>query len=76
VVQIDAFMETIKAIAEVHAENMEFREQLFKDPKFKAEEQRRIRRCIARRNQKMFELLKEWRLEGSVIDQMEEDIRT
>jgi RNA polymerase primary sigma factor len=75
VVQIDAFMETIKAIAQVHAENMDFREQLFKDPDLKAEEQRRIRRCIARRNQKMFELLKEWRLEGSVIDQMEEDIR-
>jgi RNA polymerase primary sigma factor len=76
VVQIDSFMETIKAIAGVHAENMEFREQLFSDPDLKAEEQRRIRRCIARRNQKMFELLKEWRLEGSVIDQMEEDIRT
>jgi RNA polymerase primary sigma factor len=76
VVQIDAFMETIKAISQVHAENMDFREQLFKDPDLKAEEQRRIRRCIARRNQKMFELLKEWRLEGSVIDQMEEDIRT
>jgi RNA polymerase primary sigma factor len=74
-VQIEAFVGTIKAIAAVHAENMDFREKLFNDQKLKPEEQRRIRRCIARRNQKMFELLKEWRLEGSVIDQMEEDIR-
>ena len=75
VVQIQAFVGTIKAITAVHAENMDFREKLFNDQKLKSEEQRRIRRCIARRNQKMFELLKEWRLEGSVIDQMEEDIR-
>jgi len=75
-VQIEAFMSTIKAIAEVHAENMEFRQQLFDDHKLKPDEQRRIRRCITRRNQKIFDMLKEWRLEGSVIDQIEEDIRT
>ncbi|KJS29380.1 MAG: RNA polymerase sigma factor RpoD [Desulfatitalea sp. BRH_c12] len=75
-VQIEAFMSTIKAIAEVHAENMEFRQQLFDDQKLKPDEQRRIRRCITRRNQKIFDMLKEWRLEGSVIDQIEEDIRT
>ena len=39
------------------------------------EEQRRMRRNITRRNQKIFDMLKEWRLEGSVIDQIEEDIR-
>jgi RNA polymerase primary sigma factor len=74
-VQIEAFLTTIKSIAEVHVENMEFRRQLFDDQKLKAEEQRRIRRCITRRNQKIFDMLKEWRLEGSVIDQIEEDIR-
>ena len=74
-VQIDAFVSTIRAIAEVHGENMSFREQLFNDGHLKSDEQRRIRRCITRRNQKLFDLLKEWRLEGSVIDQMEEDIR-
>ncbi|MCJ8500601.1 RNA polymerase sigma factor RpoD [Desulfatitalea sp. M08but] len=74
-VQIDAFVGTIRAIAEVHGENMSFREQLFNDDHLKSDEQRRIRRCITRRNQKLFDLLKEWRLEGSVIDQMEEDIR-
>jgi RNA polymerase primary sigma factor len=74
-VQIEAFIKTIKAITEIHAENMVFREQLFNNQKLKPEEQRRIRRSIARRNQKIFDMLKEWRLEGSVIDQIEEDIR-
>jgi RNA polymerase primary sigma factor len=75
VVQIEAFLKTIKSIAEVHAENMDYRRQLFEDQKLKSDEQRRIRRCITRRNQKIFEMLKDWRLEGSVIDQIEEDIR-
>jgi RNA polymerase primary sigma factor len=74
-VQIDAFLATIKSIAEVHNENMEFRDTLFDDQKVQSEEQRRIRRNITRRNQKIFDMLKEWRLEGSVIDQIEEDIR-
>jgi RNA polymerase primary sigma factor len=74
-VQIESFVGTIRGIDEVHTENMGFREQLFNEDNLKHDEQRRIRRCITRRNQKMFDLLKEWRLEGSVIDQMEEDIR-
>jgi RNA polymerase primary sigma factor len=73
--QIDAFMKTLAFIRQVHEENIEFRDKLFNDKKLDADEQRRIRRCITRRNQKIFDLLKEWRLEGSVIDQIEEDIR-
>jgi len=75
-VQIETFMKTVKGIAEIHEENMGFREKLFDgSSKLKPEEQRRIRRCISRRNQKIFDMLKEWRLEGSVIDQLEADIR-
>ena len=75
-VQIETFMKTVKGIAEIHEENMGFREKLFdSSSKLKPEEQRRIRRCISRRNQKIFDMLKEWRLEGSVIDQLEADIR-
>ncbi len=74
-VQIEAFMNTMKSISEVHEENLSFRQSLFDDHKLKAEEQRRIRRCITRRNQKIFDMLKEWRLEGGIIDQIEEDIR-
>jgi RNA polymerase primary sigma factor len=75
VTQIDAFIKTIHAINKVHEENMKFRDMLFNNHKLKSDEQRRIRRCITRRNQKIFDMLKEWRLEGSVIDQIEEDIR-
>ncbi len=74
-VQIGAFLDTMHTIAEVHAENMDFRDKLFSDDKLNADEQRRLRRCITRRNQKIFDSLKEWRLEGSVIDQIEDDIR-
>jgi RNA polymerase primary sigma factor len=73
--QIDAFITTITDIRKVHEENMEFREKLFDDHKLDSDEQRRIRRCVTRRNQKIFDMLKDWRLEGSVIDQIEEDIR-
>jgi RNA polymerase primary sigma factor len=75
VAQIDAFIKTIHDINKVHEENMKFRDMLFNNHKLKADEQRRIRRCISRRNQKIFDMLKEWRLEGNVIDQIEEDIR-
>ena len=73
--QIKAFITTITNITEVHDENMAFRDKLFNDNKMAADEQRRIRRCITRRNQKIFDMLKEWRLEGNVIDQIEDDIR-
>ena len=73
--QINAFMTTLASIREVHEENIEFRAKLFNDSKLNGDEQRRIRRCITRRNQKIFDMLKEWRLEGSVVDQIEEDIR-
>ncbi len=73
--QIQAFLTTLTSIREVHEENMAFRDNLFDDQKLDADEQRRIRRCITRRNQKIFDMLKDWRLEGSVIDQIEEDIR-
>jgi RNA polymerase primary sigma factor len=73
--QIVSFLGTLRDIAQVHGENMEFREKIFDETKLQADEQRRIRRCVTRRNQKIFEMLKDWRLEGNVIDQIEEDIR-
>jgi RNA polymerase primary sigma factor len=75
VAQINAFIDTITNITSVHDENMTFRDKLFNNNKMAADEQRRIRRCITRRNQKIFDMLKQWRLEGNVIDQIEEDIR-
>ncbi len=72
--QIESFLSTIRAIKEIDEENRVYREKLFssdQDP----DEQRRIRRCIARRNSKIFDVFKDWRLEGSVIDKIEENIR-
>jgi len=72
-VQTERFVETIRAIRELHAENSELRERLF-DPQTKPDEKRRCRRSIARRNSKVFELLKDWRLEAGVIDRIEQRI--
>ncbi len=73
VLQIESFMNTIDVIRNIDAENREYREKLFTND-LDPDEQRRIRRCIARRNTKIFEALQGWRLEGSMIDKIEENI--
>ena len=72
--QIENFMTAIRAIQKIHGENSAFREDLF-SPKTDPDEKRRIRRCIARRNTKIFELLKDWRLESGIADKIEMLIR-
>ncbi len=74
VVQTERFLGTIHGIKELHNENMRYREKLFSQ-KINSEKQRKIRRRIARRANKIFELLKDWRLESSVVDSMEGKIR-
>ena len=73
-VQIDNFLETIASIRNVNAENDAYRERIFSET-LEPDEARRVRRCIMRRNNKIFELLKGWRLEGGVIDRIEAHIR-
>jgi RNA polymerase primary sigma factor len=73
-VETEKFLDTIRAIKEIDAENSRYRQKLF-DVELTAEEQRRVRRSIARRNNKIFELLKDWRLESGVIDKIEKQIR-
>ena len=72
-VQIENYLNTVKAIEVIHLENENYREQLFASDDI--DEQRRIRRSINRRNNKIFELLKEWRFEGGVIEKIERIIR-
>ena len=74
VVQTEKFLNTIRIIKEIHDENHGFREKLFTQ-KMTAEKQRKLRRSIARRATKIFESLKDWRLESSVIDSIEGKIR-
>ena len=72
--QIENFLKTINAIRELYEEITAYREQIF-TRNLASDEQRRLRRSINRRNAKVFELLKNWRLEGGVIDQIERRIR-
>ena len=74
IVQTEKFLDTIRVIKETHEENRAYREKLFMS-KMVPEEQRRFRRNIARRSSKIFEALKDWRLESSVIDRIEGKIR-
>jgi RNA polymerase primary sigma factor len=74
VFQTEKFLGTIRGIKEIHEENRAYREELFAQ-KLSAEKQRKLRRSIARRSTKIFELLKDWRLEASVIDRIEGKIR-
>jgi RNA polymerase primary sigma factor len=72
--QTEKFLTTIREIKKIHGENKIIREQLFStslDP----EENRKLKRDLARKIDKIFDLLKEWRLETSVIDGIEGDIR-
>ncbi len=73
-VQIDYLLKTINAIQLVHEENEVFRAKLFSS-NLESDEQRRIRRCVARRNKKIFELLKDWRFENVLLDKIEKLIR-
>ena len=73
-VQIDNFLKTITAIHDVNNENQQYRERMFTEA-LEPDEARRVRRCIMRRNNKIFDLLKGWRLEGGVIDRIEAHIR-
>lgn len=73
-IQIERFLETVHAIRSIHEENKVYREKLFAS-NLESDEQRRIRRCITRRNNKIFDLLKEWRFESGVIDKIEKLVR-
>ena len=73
IVQTEKFLETIRAIKEIHEENKSFRDKLY-SRKLDTDQKRKIKRNISRRANKIFELLKDWRLEASVIDDIESKI--
>ena len=72
--QMEKFLSTIRTIKKLHAENAEMREQLF-SAKLDQEEQRKLNRNSTQRIDKIFNLLKDWRLEANVIDGIEGHIR-
>ncbi len=69
-IQIEKFLKTVRAIRAIDDENMRYREKLF-DAIMPKAERRKARRSIARRNVKIFTLLKNWRLEASVLEKIE-----
>jgi RNA polymerase primary sigma factor len=72
--QTEKFLATIRGIKDLHEENRVYREKLFIE-KLESDEKRRTRRNIARRANKIFQLLKDWRLEASVVEGIESKIR-
>ena len=72
-VLIKNFMEVIESIDVIDKEIHEFREKLFTEEML-WDERRRVRRCVVRRNRKIYALLKDWRLESRVIDDIEKSI--
>ena len=72
--QVDSFLATIDGIRAVNDENMELREKLFTE-EMDQDEQRKIRRAIGRRTDKIFNLLKEWRLEVGVTEKVDKIIK-
>jgi RNA polymerase primary sigma factor len=74
VVQTEKFLNTIRQIKAIHDENTAYREKIY-SMEMDSDEQRKIRRSISRRNAKIFELLKDWRLEGNIVDKIEQIIR-
>ena len=73
--QTEKFINVINQIKIIHDENQSFRNDLL-IKKMTHGAARRFRRMIIRRNNKIFELLKEWRLEVPVVDAMERTIRS
>lgn len=74
-VQTKKFLETIQAVSAIYEENKVYREKLFSE-RLESDGQRRLRRNINRRNTRIFELLREWRLESEVVDKIEALIRS
>ena len=72
--QTERFLQTIQSIRDINEENSAFREKLLRSDA-KPDELRRIRRALSRRTHKIFDLLKDWRLESSVIEKIESIIR-
>ncbi len=74
VVQIERFLNGISLIKKIYNETTAYRDKLFLSD-LSDEEQRRIRRNISRRNHKIFDLLKQWRFEAGIINNIEVKIR-
>ena len=72
--QTEKFLKTINNIRKLHRENKEVREKLFNN-KMNDEDKKKLRQSVGQRIDKIFNSLKDWRLEANVIDEIEDHIR-
>ena len=74
VVQTQKFLETIRQIKTLHQQSREHRTKVY-TAGGDGEEQRKARRILQRLITDIFNLLKDWRLESSVIEEIESKIQ-
>jgi len=74
VVQTEKFLQTIRQIKTLHQQNRNQREKAFATSG-DGEEQRKAKRNLQRLISDIFNLLKDWRLEASVIEEIESKIQ-
>jgi RNA polymerase primary sigma factor len=74
ILQTEKFLQTIRQIKEIHLENNNWRKKAF-GAEGESEESRKARRALQRGTATIFDLLKEWRLEANVIDEIEAEIQ-
>ncbi|MGD8549246.1 MAG: RNA polymerase sigma factor RpoD [Desulfobacterales bacterium] len=73
-IQIENYLKTVHLIKAIDDENTAYRNKLFSS-NLDLDEKRRIRRCVSRRNKKIFDLLKDWRFEIGILDKIDKLIR-
>ncbi len=73
--KLEKIAAVITEMKSLHEENQALREKLFTaGAELSAEERRRMRRSINRRNRRVFAILKDWRLENRIVADLEERI--
>ncbi|MFV9645449.1 MAG: RNA polymerase sigma factor RpoD [Desulfobacterales bacterium] len=70
VVQVEKFLNTVRSIEKIDVKTIGYREKLMSSA-LSVEEQRRIRRNITQQNNNIFNLLKQWRFEVGIIEQID-----
>jgi len=73
-VHMEKICKIIETIKKTHCENTEHRESLFTD-KLDGATRRRIRRSVNRRNQRIFDLVQDWRLDARLIHSVVREIQ-
>ncbi len=72
--RVEGFLQTIRLIKQMEAENSKLRQEIM-SPQFSEAERRRFRDALTRRNNSIFEQLMDWRIENEVMTNIEKRIQ-